>query len=390
MCPFLIGNNNLNIQNNTYQNQYGKKNNFINNSKKGHKKLINDFKNPPLIGLFNISSTCYMNAPLQCLSNIKPLTNYFLYNKELYLEIPKYSEEKKIAKAYSDVIYNLWDENNNKKEFNPSYFIEILNKEDKRFEAFKANDAKDFILFLYSKMHKELNRKNKNEQVEEFKSDGTDPEVEYFKCKNNFESRNKSIISDTFYFDQVKIKKCLKCKTLIYKFSMYNILLFPLESVRLFKQKDKTVNVNIFDCFEYYTNYKKENEQNYCNKCQENTDHDVSHKISTYPKILTIILNRGNNLEFSVGFQITYLLEDLDKYMIKLESNKNQKNIRYELIGIVIHEGKSGEEGHFLTYCKSPVDKKWYSYNDSRVKYLKEPLEAIKGIPYLLFYQKIK
>ncbi len=76
--------------------------------------------------------------------------------------------------------------------------------------------------------------------------------------------------------------------------------------------------------------------------------------------------------------------------MIKLESNKDQKNIRYELIGIVIHEGKSWEKGQFLAYCKSPVDRNWYSYNDSRVYYLKEPLEAIKGIPYLLFYQKIK
>ena len=33
-----------------------------------------------LIGLNNIGATCYMNATLQCLSNTKKLTEYFLNN----------------------------------------------------------------------------------------------------------------------------------------------------------------------------------------------------------------------------------------------------------------------------------------------------------------------
>ena len=33
---------------------------------------------PILIGLNNIGATCYMNATLQCLSNTKKLTEYFL------------------------------------------------------------------------------------------------------------------------------------------------------------------------------------------------------------------------------------------------------------------------------------------------------------------------
>ena len=32
---------------------------------------------PILRGLNNIGATCYMNATLQCLSNIKPLTEFF-------------------------------------------------------------------------------------------------------------------------------------------------------------------------------------------------------------------------------------------------------------------------------------------------------------------------
>ena len=75
--------------------------------------------------------------------------------------------------------------------------------------------------------------------------------------------------------------------------------------------------------------------------------------------------------------------------MIKLDGNKEDQKTKYELIGIVIHTGNSGKDGHFYTYCMSPVDRRWYFYNDSKVKSMSEPSQIIKGIPYLLFYQKI-
>ena len=77
-------------------------------------------------------------------------------------------------------------------------------------------------------------------------------------------------------------------------------------------------------------------------------------------------------------------------YMIKLDGNKEDQKTKYELIGIVIHIGNSGNDGHFYTYCMSPVNQKWYSYNDSKVEYISDPIQSIRGIPYLLFYQKIK
>ena len=36
------------------------------------------YTKPTLIGLNNIGATCFMNATLQCLSQTKALTNYFL------------------------------------------------------------------------------------------------------------------------------------------------------------------------------------------------------------------------------------------------------------------------------------------------------------------------
>ena len=47
-------------------------------------------------------------------------------------------------------------------------------------------------------------------------------------------------------------------------------------------------------------------------------------------------------------------------------------------------------DGHFFTYCRSPVDRKWYWYNDAMVSKINDPIQENRGIPYLLFFQKIK
>ena len=66
-------------------------NNPFNNTKRNEIKIFNNepiqgetlilYKMPTLIGLNNINSSAYINAILQCLSQTKDLTNYFLKEK---------------------------------------------------------------------------------------------------------------------------------------------------------------------------------------------------------------------------------------------------------------------------------------------------------------------
>ena len=47
-----------------------------------------------------------------------------------------------------------------------------------------------------------------------------------------------------------------------------------------------------------------------------------------------------------------------------------------------------------MAFCKSPVDNKWYCYNDSIVTKTDDPRRQSSGyydgIPYVLYYQKVK
>ena len=64
--------------------------------------------------------------------------------------------------------------------------------------------------FIYERIHNELNEKYKNNKSDVFYSNQTVPEIKLYEYVNSFENRNKSIISDLFYFSKGDIKKCNK------------------------------------------------------------------------------------------------------------------------------------------------------------------------------------
>ena len=63
---------------------------------------------------------------------------------------------------------------------------------------------------------------------------------------------------------------------------------------------------------------------------------------------------------------------------------------KYELIGVVQHYGESSMSGHYVAYCKSKFDNNWYKFNDSIVTKVNSNEMYTCGIPYLLFYHKMK
>ena len=67
-------------------------------------------------GLTNVGATCYMNATLQCLAHVQPLTNYLLNFNEIS---PSNQSKYKLTKAYIEVLRNLW-ENKHIKEYAPN------------------------------------------------------------------------------------------------------------------------------------------------------------------------------------------------------------------------------------------------------------------------------
>ena len=384
-------NNNMNNFNNNMNNFNNNINNFNNN--------INDIKNnndPCLVGLTNIGATCYMNAVLQCFSNIKELTNY-LFKPEVSKKIEDNKFSKNLSYVYLELLKHLWliDKSNieyygENKSYSPYQFKNVLGKLNPLFLKNEANDSKDLIIFIQEKLHEELNflferqiKMNNNINNNQF----IDKIVQH-NFFEFFKANYKSKISDLFYGTQKTITTCESCGKATYNYQIFSNLIFPLEAIReskgIPKNRNNTVYVSIEDCFDYnqQINYFRGQNQINCNNCRMMTNAYYVTKIYIASNILIIILNRGKGLEFNVNLNIIEEI-NISKYI-----ENNESPFCFSLIGAINHSGNSGQDGHFIAICKNKNDGQWYKYNDSIIT--KSNFNEIKkiGIPYVLFYKK--
>ena len=438
-CPITEDNNSIIGTIIKYINKDKKENN---DNKDNNKimKLKLKFKSCPNIGLQNIGATCYMNSTLQCFCHIEKFVEFFKYNPEIY-EIIK-DKKNKLSNSFKILISNLWPNNCDpsspefKKYYSPEEFKNTISKMNPLFEGIAANDAKDLINFLIMFLHLELNKnvdKNKNKINEII--DQTNKDLVFQAFKEETIKNNNSIINEIFYAINYNITQCCICTKCIYNFQLYFFINFPLEEVRKYKiekfnqqqnnynmynsqnqfnyyminpqvqinnynmfpqnqymmdqqiQMNNNINeVSILDCFDYNekSNYMFVENQMYCNYCRFNNDSILKTKLYTGPEVLILILNRGKGIEFDVKIYFTEEL-NLSKYI-----ENNESGYMYNLIGVITHLGESSMSGHFIAYCKDPLNGKWYKYNDAIVDEVKDfKKEVIDfAMPYLLFYQK--
>ena len=349
-----------------------------------------------------------MNSTLQCLSQTKELTNYFLNEKYKNRIINnnialKNKNILQLSPVYLELIQKLWDQNE-PKSFSPHEFLNTVEKMNPLFKTGQVVYAHYFIIFIIEQLHKELKKPIK------IKVDNIQPLNQYDK-NNSFNyffnefKEEYSIISDIFFGFIETTNECLNCKKfynskglnnpISYNYGIFNCLIFPLEEVKNMKNNPKEEyniknnnnnRVSIYDCF--YYNQKSDlftgENRNYCNICRQLYDSIYTSKIFVSPNVLIIILNRGKgniydvNLDFNETLDITQFVQQ-----------KDCPQLIYNLYGVITHIGESGPNAHYVASCKSPIDNKWYRYDDAFVNPItniqKEIIEF--GTPYLLFYQ---
>ena len=336
---------------------------------------------PGVIGLLNIGATCYMNATLQCFSNILGLRKQLL-NKDMYEDLKKNKNTtKKVSFALAEVISNLW-KNINKRFYAPENFKKLISEMNNLFVGVTSNNPKDLILFLLETMHKELNNPiNMNKYNYNQIVDNRNFNAVFNEFSNNYINQNKSIISDEFYGFSNILTNCGFCHTIIYNMQAFNILFFSLEEIRKYKQYNHNI-VNIYDCFDYYEKQDK-NYSFYCNYCKQKYPAVQQSILISTPKNIIINLNRGNEKQFKVNIALEEYL-NLKKYIYF-------KDIYYyELIGVICRFDSNDKRGHFIAYCKNTDNYQWYKYDDQNVT--KSSFNEVKesGLPYALFYSYIQ
>ena len=274
------------------------------------------------------------------------------------------------------------------------------------FEGVQANDAKDLVNFLIMTLHTELNTAQNNSMNNNaINLNQTNQQLMFKIFSEDFMKNNKSIISDLFYGVNYNVIQCQGCMTKSFNYQTYFFFVFPLEEVRIFKSQNNFNNnnfnnfnynmnfnnndINIYDCFLYEQriNYMTGQNAMYCNYCKQTCNSSMCTLLAFGPEIIIVILNRGQGIQYKV--KINFPIE-LNLYNF---IDFKDTGFNYELIGVITHMGGSDMSGHFIAYCKNPINNTWYQYNDSVVNEVNQynfKAEVVDyAMPYLLFYQKV-
>ena len=118
------------------------------------------------VGLINLGNTCYMNAALQCLFNIKELTNYFLLN--LYQKEINHSNvmgsKGWVAEAYGELVNNAFKGQNS--TVRPKFLKEILGGVNDQFSGYEQQDSAELLNYIIDTLHEDLNWVREKQYIE--------------------------------------------------------------------------------------------------------------------------------------------------------------------------------------------------------------------------------
>ena len=316
----------------------------------------NDIENQNIF----MNNSSLIRSIVYCLLNIKSFYDYFRKN------------EINETDKFSIIFHSIANQKKNKNyNFDITDLIKVINN-------YNINSPKNIMEIIYNNIHLELkeNKENILTKIMTQDKDDPDPVIEVCNTCNKFEKMGKSIVSDIFYFQDLITNQSQNTgKILNYKSSMRNNIIFPLKEI--IKFKNKSSELNIFDCFDYLTSKKIaiNDDGYYYNK---NNSVNSIYSINSTKEILTIYLDREDDFKNEINFILDFDI-DLSKYFFNKEIKHN-----FELIGF---SSFYKDKKICFPFYKNYEDNIWYYYDGLSIKIYSNNLSI--GAPFLLFYKVI-
>jgi ubiquitin C-terminal hydrolase len=345
--------------------------------------ISSDFK-----GLKNFGNSCYSNVIIQILTSIPEFINalykrYTLVENEndLLIDYPILSRIIEIMSNYKSKNTSLAS----------NYLKEIVYKFD---SSGSQNDAHEFLVFLLDRLNIELlNIENKYKII----NDTNDLNNI---SKDNIDEKKISNEDEGEWEEVKKGGKTMKQTNSIknFKTSILGEVFQGILKQDIIQKGNSTSNCQIEPFFSLHLDNEEPTIEKMFEKFfKKKTIEDSGDKYiqSFLEKCPNIFIVNAKGFFYDKKNQTVIKIKKELIFGEKLIVNKDyvspylrNKNIEYELIGIVVHKGNLATEGHYICYCKDNKDKTWFYLDDNKVIKVSEDL-LHKLRPYILFYKKL-
>uniref|UniRef100_A0A8C4ZHR2 Ubiquitin carboxyl-terminal hydrolase 15 n=1 Tax=Gadus morhua TaxID=8049 RepID=A0A8C4ZHR2_GADMO len=270
---------------------------------------------PGLCGLSNLGNTCFMNSAVQCLSNIPPLTQYFLKNKyteELNEDNPL-GMKGEIARVYAELIKQGWS--GKFSYVTPRPFKTQVGRFAPQFSGYQQQDSHELLAFLLDGLHEDLNRIREKPYIPLKDANGRPDQVVAEEAWESHVRRNDSIIVDIFHGLFKSTLVCPVCAKVSVTFDPFCYLTLPLPM-----KKERTLEVYLVRVDPLL----KPTQVRASRRCPRVTDAGVLTTVHWTSMIVTDIYNHRFHRIFATNENLSSIMERDDIYVFELAVNRQE------------------------------------------------------------------
>lgn len=313
-------------------------------------------------GLLNHGVTCYTNAAVQAMLHVPSMQHYLMD-----VLLGKYSNKinkNSVTQVLAETSKKMWipkkkiKNNSHTSYIDPNSLIARLDDINCMMSEWQQEDSHEYFMSLMSRLQEDSTPKGE-------------------KLKN-------SIIHDMFGGLLKQSVTCQSCGSISITEQPFYDLSLHLKSRRC------SVTKSINDFFQPEL-IKLDNEKRgyLCDKCHKTTNATKRNSILEAPETLLVHLKKfrfngtsSSKMKQAVSFE-SHL--DLSDYL-----NKDTKLAiaKYELLSVVVHEGRSLSSGHYIAHCKQP-DGTWATYDDEYINTITENSVLKEPNTYYLVYTRL-
>jgi ubiquitin C-terminal hydrolase len=325
------------------------------------------------VGLRNLGNSCYANAAIQALRQVTEMTYLCLADKS-DLQKKHANHSGNLFEAYKDLIKTMWS------ACHPSYVSPdafrremLIAANESGYDQFlgrEQQDAHEFMMFLLDQIF-----------------EGTKEEVSFIiqrpppknpteqrilsaleAWKTQFEKQYTPIVDIWFGLLEYETE-CQACKNKSYRYETFNTLKISMPHHIEAGKAPPTLQEML------QAEWEPETIEGYaCDKCSPTrTTAKRAVKIWRMPRCLVVMLKRfmPDGRKLNTPWTPPEATLSLRQFFSEA-SPERSKEYEYGIQAIVDHHGSS-RGGHYVAQGLSPLDGKWYLYDDESTHLIEKP-----------------